>query len=329
MASSQETTTTSVTAGEEQMTDSWQWLPLAQIEFPEYQVRKALEPEALQRLVETIATHGMLEPLVVRRLDEGRYELVAGWRRYSAAQQAGWQRVPACVRELSDAAALELALQENLVREELNPLEETDGILRLLAVKLEMDVDGVISLLYAMRNQKLGSTRRNGSPNWQVEVVESVFAPLRLSWKSFVETRLPLLKLPEDVLAALREGKIAYTKAKAIAKLSDEENRRVLLAEAMEKGLSLSQIRARVRSLREETEDGEVAAAVEASEEVAEEVAGEESASAEVPQPVVRLQAAARRIHQAKLWQDPQRWQQAERLLEQLEALVAEVEGDA
>jgi DNA-binding transcriptional MerR regulator len=97
----------------------------------------------------------------------------------------------------------------------------------------------------------------------------------------------------------------------------------------MEKGLSLSQIRARVRSLREETEDGEVAAAVEASAEVAEEVAGEESASAEVPQPVVRLQAAARRIHQAKLWQDPQRWQQAERLLEQLEALVAEVEGDA
>jgi hypothetical protein len=71
----------------------------------------------------------------------------------------------------------------------------------------------------------------------------------------------------------------------------------------MEKGLSLSQIRARVRSLREETEDGEVAAVVEASEEVL--------------QLVVRLQAAARWIHQAKLWQDPQRWQKAERLLEE------------
>lgn len=319
--------TNSLTAPEANTTDSWQWLPLAQIEFPEYQVRKSLEPEALQRLVETISTHGMLEPLVVRRLDEERYELVAGWRRYTAAQQVGWQRVPACVRELSDAAALELALQENLVREELNPLEETDGILRLLAVKLDMDVDGVVSLLYSMRNQKLGSTRRNGSPTWQVEVVESVFAPLRLSWKSFVETRLPLLKLPEDVLAALREGKIAYTKAKALAKLSDEENRRILLEEAIEKGLSLSQIRARVRSLREEAEDGEVAAK-EVPSEVMEEVAGEESSSEEVPQPVVRLQAAAQRIQRTKLWQDPQRWQEAERLLERLEALVAEVEGE-
>lgn len=312
----------------------WQWLPLAQIEFPEYQLRQSVEPEALQRLADTIQEHGMLEPLVVRQLETDRYELVAGSRRYRAAQQAGWEQVPACVRDLSDEAALELALQENLVREDLNPLEETDGILKLLAVKLGLDVDGVVSLLYWMRNQKISQFRRNVSPNPQVEVVESVFAPLSLTWKSFVETRLPLLKLPEEILAALRDGKIAYTKAKAIAKLSDPENRQLLLEEATSNNLSLSQIRARVRSLQEQPEPAQEEAeaepeATDSSEEaVAEEAPVEEPSSEKLPMPMVRLQSTARRIQSAKLWKDPKRWQQAEKLLAQLEALVAEAERE-
>ena len=320
---------------------SWQWLSLAQIEFPAYQLRQSVEPEALQRLADTISEHGMLEPLVVRWLEGDRYELVAGLRRYRAAQKAGWEKVPACVRELSDEAALELALQENLVREDLNPLEETDGILKLLAVKLNLDTDGVVSLLYWMRNQKISQFRRNVSPNPQVEVVENVFAPLSLTWKSFVETRLPLLKMPEDILAALRDGKIAYTKAKAIAKLSDPENRQLLLEEAASNNLSLSQIRARVRSLQEgepETTEGEADAESdpEATETPAEEMTEpspaeapvEEPSSERLPMPMVRLQATARRIQSAKLWKDPKRWQQAEKLLAQLEALVAEAERE-
>jgi ParB family chromosome partitioning protein len=317
-------------------TASWQWLPLAQIAFPEYQLRQSVEPEALQRLADTIQEHGMLEPLVVRQLETDRYELVAGLRRYRAAQKAGWETVPACVRELNDEAALELALQENLVREDLNPLEETDGILKLLAVKLHLDTDGVVSLLYWMRNQKISQFRRNVSPNPQVEIVESVFAPLSLTWKSFVETRLPLLKLPEDILVALRDGKIAYTKAKAIAKLSDAENRQLLLEEATSKKLSLSQIRARVRSLQEQPEPAQEEAEAEAEEAtdssseeaVAEEAPAEEPSSEKLPMPMVRLQSTARRIQSAKLWKDPKRWQQAEKLLAQLEALVAEAERE-
>jgi ParB family chromosome partitioning protein len=143
-----------------------------------------------------------------------------------------------------------------------------------------------------------------------------------------------LLKLPEEILAALRDGKIAYTKAKAIAKLSDPENRQLLLEEATSNNLSLSQIRARVRSLQEQPEPAQEEAeaepeATDSSEEaVAEEAPVEEPSSEKLPMPMVRLQSTARRIQSAKLWKDPKRWQQAEKLLAQLEALVAEAERE-
>lgn len=314
-----------------------QLLPLDRIEFPDYQLRQSFEPDALARLAQTIEAHGILEPLVVRAIAEERYELVAGARRYRAAQQAGLSEVPVCVRELDDEKALELALQENLVREDLNPLEETDGILKLLAAKLRVEEQEVISLLYQMRNQQ-GKSRRNVSPNSQAQIVEDVFAPLKLTWKSFVETRLPLLKLPEDILGALRSGEVTYTKAKAIAKLSDEDSRQGLLDEAIANDLSLSKIRQRLKSLRQpsaesETDlESETDAEIDSSTEV-EDVEEMESVeeledSDELPPPIAQFQATAQRMRATKLWKHPKQWQQAQQLLSQLEALIAEAERE-
>lgn len=102
-------------------------LPISQIENSSSQPRKAFDPEALEDLAESIRQHGILQPLTVRRLQSGYYQIIAGERRWRAAKLAGLSRVPAIVIEADDQKAMELAMIENLQREDLNPLEEARG----------------------------------------------------------------------------------------------------------------------------------------------------------------------------------------------------------
>jgi len=106
-------------------------LPVDRLAPNPHQPRKAFTPEALAELATSIKTSGVLQPIVVRRRGDD-YEILVGERRWRAARQAGLARVPVVVREASDAEALELALVENLLREDLNPLEEADAYQRLL-----------------------------------------------------------------------------------------------------------------------------------------------------------------------------------------------------
>jgi ParB family chromosome partitioning protein len=107
-------------------------LPVEQLTPNPYQPRKSFAPEALDELAASIKASGLLQPIVARRRGE-RYEILVGERRWRAAQQAGLTEVPVVVRDASDAEALELALAENLLREDLNPLEEADAYQRLMA----------------------------------------------------------------------------------------------------------------------------------------------------------------------------------------------------
>ncbi|AHJ31005.1 ParB/RepB/Spo0J family partition protein [Nodularia spumigena CS-584] len=129
---------------------------LQDIHLPPQQPRRYFDPQALTELIASVKQHGILHPLLVRPLTggktAGKYELVAGERRYRAATEAGLEEVPVVVRELSDDQAFQLALIENLQRQDLNPVEETEGILHLLAIRLESDVEAVKSLLYRMKN---------------------------------------------------------------------------------------------------------------------------------------------------------------------------------
>jgi ParB family chromosome partitioning protein len=94
----------------------------------------------MQELVESVQQHGVLQPLLVRSRSDDQYELVAGERRYRAAKEVQLAEVPVVIRELSDEEAMQLSLIENLCREDLNPVEETEGILQLLALRLGSDV---------------------------------------------------------------------------------------------------------------------------------------------------------------------------------------------
>src|SRR5215203_1183019 len=240
--------------------DNVRLLSLDSLQLPERQPRRYFDPRAMDTLIGSIQRHGILQPLLVRPIAEdraGEYEIVAGERRYRAAREAGLAKVPIVVRQMGDEEAVQYALLENLQREDLNPVEETEGILRLLALGLEKDVEDVISLLYRMQNSLRDQAQRKGSNvthnvmgNSEEEVVLGIFDGLGLmTWESFVNNRLPLLNLPDDILEVLRSGRIAYTKARTIARLKNEKEREAVLREAIAQDLSLTVIRSRVSAL--------------------------------------------------------------------------------
>ncbi len=108
-------------------------LPVEKIIKGEYQPRLSLDPDALQDLAESIKAQGVVQPVVVRRIDSGDYELIAGERRWRASQIAGLHTIPAIIREIPDQAAAAMSLIENIQREDLNPLEEALAMSRLIA----------------------------------------------------------------------------------------------------------------------------------------------------------------------------------------------------
>lgn len=287
--------------------ENLQSLPITAITLPASQPRRYFDPQKLSELTQSICAHGILEPLLVRPLPEqlNKYELVAGERRYRAALAAGLTEVPVTIRQLTDIEALQLSLIENLQREDLSPVEETEGILQLLAFKLEMKVEEVTNRLYRMRNENSGLVSQNVLTNSEGEAIQALFDSLGLvSWSSFITTRLPLLKLPEEIKAALREGKIAYTKAQVIARVKDVDARCRLLDEAVELDLSLVQIKERVAALNRP--------------QVAE--------VQKNPTLKSRVDSSYRLLKKSKVWDDPQKQKSLEKLLAQIEALVSDAD---
>lgn len=230
-------------------------LPLVQITLPASQPRRYFDPAAAETLKRSIKEKGILQPLLVRPIGENAFEIVAGERRYRAARDLGLTKVPVTVRELSDLEAAEVALAENLQREDLNPIEETEGVLQLLSLKLEKGHDEVVSLLYGLQNASKGKITHNDMGNTQETVERTLEAVGRMTWQSFITNRLPLLKLPEDLLKVLREGRLPYTKALALARVKDSESRQGLLRRTLEENLSVADLRRELKQLQTSAPD--------------------------------------------------------------------------
>ena len=253
----------------------------------------------MSALVVSVKKDGILQPILVR-LNGDKYEIVAGERRYRAAKEAGLRDIPVIIKSLSDEQAREYALLENLQREDLNPIEETEGILQLLSVTLGLPITEVKSLINQQSNQKKSATY-NVVRSPEIKKMEEVFATLgRLSMESFRVHRLPLLKLPEDILDALRQGKIEYTKAKEIAKLKDEAQRVELLMKAISQSLSLREIKKILTELKPQKE---------------------------IDTPQLKIQHLGKQINQQKLWEtDKRKWKKIEGWLNKIENLLSETE---
>ncbi|MHC5613973.1 MAG: ParB/RepB/Spo0J family partition protein [Nostoc sp.] len=285
-------------------------IPISLIKLPASQPRRYFDFSKLEELSRSIQKLGILEPLLVRPLLSGDYELVAGERRLRASQIAGLTEVPVVVHDIDDITTYQVRLVENLQREDLNPLEETEGILELLAIQIQITQEEVSSHLNRMRNvcdrykQENSELRHNVMSQPQTQIIEELFASLgRMSWESFVKNRLPLLNLPLDVLEVLRSGQIEYTKARAIARVEDESTRKQLLLDAIAYNLSLTEIKRKIQEI----------------ESTAQSSSSSQTETASIKE---RVDDTFQRFKKAKVWDDPKKKSKVEKLLAQLDALI-------
>lgn len=195
------------------------YVPISQIEPNRFQPRSVFQQEKIDELAQTIHTHGMIQPIVVRRLDENSYELIAGERRWRAAQTLEWETIPSIIREMTDTETASVALIENLQREELTVIEEAMAYDRLLELH---------SLTQEALAQRLGKSQ------------------------STIANKMRLLKLPEKVRQALLDKKITERHARSLIVLKNPETQEKILEEILEKDLNVKQTEERIAKLYEE-----------------------------------------------------------------------------
>jgi ParB family chromosome partitioning protein len=191
-------------------------LPVEMLRPNPAQPRRDFDRDAIEALAGSMRDRGILQPVLVRPVPGGTYELIAGERRWRAAQVAGLDTVPAIVRPDDDAASLELALIENMVREDLNPVEEA----RACATLVEE---------LGLKREEIG--RRVGRS------------------RVAVSNLLRLLDLPDDALALIESGRLTEGHGRAVLMVGDHDERRRLAREAAINGWSVRQTEARARTL--------------------------------------------------------------------------------
>lgn len=265
------------------------------------QPRRYFDREKMAQLVVSVKEHGILEPILVRPVGSGNYELIAGERRFRAAQSVGLTQIPIVVREFSDREALQVSLMENLQREDLNPIEETESILSLLALALNISPEEVKSIIYQAANAKNRGQELKENVSLQLKKIESLLAQLgRFSLESLRSSRLPLLNLPDNILKAIREGQLEYTKARTIARVKSENIRNELLEQALAQNLSLKEIEVRAKE------------------------SNTKSHLEDTPKKVLvaRMTEITKQLKKSQAWNERQKRDRIEKLLDELEKLT-------
>jgi ParB family chromosome partitioning protein len=219
---------------------------IAQILRRPYQSRREKDSQAFESLVQSIKLYGFRGAIWVQRLSNGQLRLIAGETRLDAAIEVGLTEIVVDIVETDDITAVKLSRMENVRRRNLNALDDTEEILYLLTLVLKQQRDKVISLLYKFKNATEGKSSLDPEIQGKIESVFQEVAP-ELGVMTFVTSRLPLLKLPNDVLEAYSAGKLQYTKAVELGRVGDEALRQELLSETIEQELSLAELKARIR----------------------------------------------------------------------------------
>lgn len=190
-------------------------LPLEQLQRGRYQPRRDMNPVALQELADSIKAQGVMQPIVVRAIGEDSYEIVAGERRWRAAQMAGLDSIPAIIRQINDDTAMAMALIENIQREDLNPMEQATAMHRFV--------------------EEFGLTHQ--------QIAEAVGKA-----RATVSNLLRLMALPREVKTLLEHGDIEMGHARALLALPENQQAEVARL-TVAKGFSVRQTESLVRSL--------------------------------------------------------------------------------
>ena len=183
-------------------------IPLTEIRSNPYQPRKEFDEQSLQEFADSIKEHGIIQPIIVKKSIKG-YELIAGERRTRASKMAGKETIPAIIRDFNDDEMMEIALVENIQRENLNPIEEAEALSKIIEKN---------NLTQESASKKFGKSR------------------------SYITNILGLLKLPEYTKKYVTEGKISMGHARVLSKLTDENRINELADLIIEKGLSVRDI---------------------------------------------------------------------------------------
>lgn len=195
------------------------FLPIEKIEPKADQPRNRFDADGLAELASSIAEHGIIQPITVRKIDGGYYQIIAGERRWRAARLAGLVELPVRVVEADDKAAMEMALVENLQREDLNPVEEAAGY-KLLMTEYEMTQEQVAA--------KVGKSR------------------------PVVANALRILALPKEVLLLVESGELSLSLARTVLEARDESTRVYAARQAVEKKLTVKELSALIKKLSRE-----------------------------------------------------------------------------
>ncbi|ASK61772.1 nucleoid occlusion protein [Virgibacillus phasianinus] len=187
-----------------------------------FQPRSIFSEEKIAELAQTIKTHGMIQPIVVRKLDKDEYELIAGERRWRAVQTLGWENTPVIVQDMTDTETASVALIENLQREELTVVEEARAYARLIELH---------SITQEALAQRLGKSQ------------------------STIANKLRLLKLDDAVQQALLNKSITERHARALIKVKDLEKQSTLLNEIIEHDLNVKQTEERIDKIENKKEE--------------------------------------------------------------------------
>lgn len=190
--------------------------PVKNIEANPFQPRNEFEEEALQELAESIKTFGIIQPVTLRKMSENKYQLISGERRFRASQLAGLTEIPAYIRTADDQAMLEMALVENIQREDLNAIDVALSYQRLI---------DECSLTQERLGERIAKNR------------------------STVTNYLRLLKLPTEVQVAIKKGKISMGHARAIINAGTEEQQLEILTQILNEDLSVRQVEEIVKTM--------------------------------------------------------------------------------
>lgn len=197
-------------------------LAVTKIKPNRFQPRTIFNDEKITELAQTIKTHGMIQPIVVRKIEEDDYELIAGERRWRAVQSLGWENAPVIVQEMSDTETASVALIENLQREELTVIEEARAYARLLELH---------SITQEALAQRLGKNQ------------------------STIANKLRLLKLDDEVQQALLNKQITERHARALIKLKEQEKQTKLLHDIIEHDLNVKQTEERIEKMENKKDE--------------------------------------------------------------------------
>ncbi|MBR6695847.1 MAG: ParB/RepB/Spo0J family partition protein, partial [Oscillospiraceae bacterium] len=193
---------------------------LSDIEPNRNQPRKEFDEDTIRELAESIEEHGLIQPILVRPLDNGMYQIVAGERRWRALRMLGWQdkEIPVVIKELDDEETAKIALVENVLREDLNPIDEAKAYNELIE-KYDMTQESVAKLVGKARSSVTNSLR--------------------------------ILKLPENVVTMVRDGDLSAGAAKALLPLTDEEQITELALKSSKGEMTVRQLEKAVAKLSE------------------------------------------------------------------------------